>query len=146
MLEAAVRSAATIAGAWSGYHPHAVCLLEDPAIIAAEVVSNAGIALAYFMIPAALWRFARHLRGDLPFRSVWIMFMLFILACGTSHLTRILTLFVGGWAYWLDATVCAVTLVASLGTAVGLARHGPRIASLAGRILLPAAAAAPRLR
>ena len=119
---------------WGGYAPHAICLLQDPAIIATAVVTNLGVAAAYFMIPFALWRFLRRFE-TLPFRSVIVMFVVFILACGTSHITKVMTLFLGGWTYWLDAAVCTVTLVASLGTAIGLVRHGRRIASLAGRLL-----------
>ncbi|WP_376098873.1 hypothetical protein ACE7GA_09680 [Roseomonas sp. CCTCC AB2023176] len=120
---------------WGGYAPHAVCLLQDPAIIATTVLANLGVALAYFAIPFALWRFLRHAEA-LPFRSVGVMFVIFILACGTSHITKVMTLFVGGWAYWLDAGVCIVTMIASLGTAIGLVRHGRRIAALAGRLLM----------
>lgn len=137
MLQAISDATYAIVQNWAGYHPHAVCLLEDPAIIAAEVITNVGIALAYFMIPFALWRFLRRLEV-LPFRSVMVMFVIFILACGTSHLTRVATLFLGGWVYWLDAAVCAVTLIASLGTAIGLARHGPAIMLLTGRLLAQA--------
>ncbi|HYF08223.1 MAG TPA: hypothetical protein VD970_11425 [Acetobacteraceae bacterium] len=134
MLDAISNATYTIVQNWAGYHPHAVCLLEDPAIIAAEVVSNVGIAFAYYLIPFALWRFVRRL-DTLPFRSVAVMFVIFILACGTSHITRVLTLFLGGWTYWLDAAVCMVTMVASLATAFGLFRHGPAIMALAGRFL-----------
>jgi len=122
---------------WGSYQPHAVCLLYDPGIIVAEVVTNLGVAIAYYVIPFVLWRFLRRLPA-LPYRSVGLMFLVFILACGTSHLTRVLTLFVGGWTYWLDAAVCAITLVASLGTALGLIRHGPHIASTFGRFFAAA--------
>jgi hypothetical protein len=107
---------------------------EDPAIIAAQIITNLGIAIAFFMIPVALWRFTRRFEA-LPFRSVWIMFVIFILACGTSYLTRVASLFLGGWVHWVDVAVCAAALVASLGTAIGLVRHGPRIAMLSGRLL-----------
>lgn len=138
MLDAVSRLSYDIIQEWGGYAPHAVCLLQDPAIIAIEVLSNLAIAGAYFLIPVALWRFLRHV-PDLPFRSVAVMFVVFILACGTSHLTRIATLFLGGGTYWLDAAVCTVTAVASLGTAIGLARHGPEIMRLAAqRLLKPA--------
>lgn len=137
MLQAISDATYAIVQNWAGFHPHAVCLLEDPAIIAAEVITNIGVALAYFMIPFALWRFLRRVEV-LPFRSVLVMFVIFILACGTSHLTRVATLFLGGWVYWLDAAVCAVTLIASLGTAIGLVRHGPNIALLTGRLLAQA--------
>ena len=135
MLQAVADLTYDIVQGWGGYAPHAVCLLQDPAIIATSVLTNLGVALAYFAIPFALWRFLRHAEA-LPFRSVGIMFVIFILACGTSHITKVMTLFVGGWAYWVDAAVCTVTMVASLGTAIGLVRHGRRIAVLAGRLLV----------
>ncbi len=134
MLQSIADITYRIAQDFGGYAPHAICLLYDPAIIAIEVVTNLGIALAYFVIPFALWRFLRRAEM-LPFRSVGIMFLVFIFACGTSHVTRVLMLFLGGWAYWLDAAVCTVTVIASLGTAIGLLRHGPRIAALTGRLL-----------
>jgi hypothetical protein len=134
MLDAIAQATYALVQGRTGLAPHAVCLLYDPLLIAAEVVTNTAIAFAYYMIPFILWRFVRHL-PSLPFRSVVVMFLVFILACGTSHLTRVATLFIGGWTYWLDVAVCAVTVVASLGTAVGLVRHGPVIVSLAARRL-----------
>ena len=134
MLQAIADLTYDIVQNWGSYAPHAVCLLNDPAIIAIEVVTNLGIALAYYMIPFAIWRFLRRMDA-LPFRSVLFMFVIFIFACGTTHITRVLTLFIGGWAYWLDAAVCGLTLIASLGTALGLVRHGPQIISLGSRML-----------
>ncbi|ONG42365.1 hypothetical protein BKE38_29545 [Pseudoroseomonas deserti] len=134
MLDRIADAAYALAQHWGGMQPHAICLLQDPALLAVGVVTNIGVALAYFAIPLCLWRLLRQ-AALLPFRSVLVMFVIFILACGTSHLTKVLTLFLGGWAYWLDATACTVTLVASLATALGLLRHGRRIAGLAGRLL-----------
>ncbi|MFC0384869.1 hypothetical protein [Muricoccus vinaceus] len=134
MLQTIADASYDIIQGWGGYAPHAVCLLEDPAIIAITVVTNLGVAAAYFMIPFALWRFLRRFE-TLPFRSVLVMFVVFILACGTSHITKVMTLFLGGWTYWLDAAVCSLTLIASLGTAIGLVRHGRRIAFLTGRLI-----------
>jgi hypothetical protein len=134
MLDAISRLTYDVVQAYGGYAPHAVCLLQDPAIIAIQVVTNLAIAAAYFMIPFSLARFVR-LMPSLPFRSVVVMFLVFILACGTSHLTHIMTLFFGGWAYWVDSAVAAVTAVASLGTAIGLIRHGPSIVTLMARRL-----------
>lgn len=135
MLQTLATLTYDIAQNWGGYAPHALCLLYDPAILAVEVITNLGIALAYFLIPFALWRFLRRV-DTLPFRSVWVMFVIFIFACGTSHITRVATLFLGGWTYWVDAAVCTVTLIASLGTAIGLIRHGPRIVEVTGRLLV----------
>jgi hypothetical protein len=134
MLDAVSNGTYQVVQHWAGYQPLAVCLPQHPVIFAAEVLTNAGIALAYFMIPFALWRFLRNF-PTLPFRSVWVMFVILILACGTSHLSRVLNLFLGGWTYWLDVVVCGVTLVASLGTAIGLLRHGRRIVLLTHDLL-----------
>lgn len=117
-----------------GLAPHAVCLLLEPAVIVNEVVTNLGIAAAYFLIPFAILRFLKGAHGVMPFRSVLVMFFVFILSCGLGHLTHLVTLFVGGWAYWLHAGVMQVTMVASIGTALGLLRHGRAIGSLAVRL------------
>lgn len=135
MLQMIADLTLSIAQSWGGYAPHAICLLYDPAIIGVLVVTNLGIALAYFAIPFAIWRFLRRAEM-LPFRSVALAFLVFILACGTSHLTRVATLFLGGWTYWLDAAVCTVTVIASLGTAIGLMKHGPQILSLTARLMV----------
>lgn len=121
------------------YHPHAICLLYDPGIIAVEAGLNLGIALAYFAIAYGLALLFRAL-GDLPFRSVFVMFAAFILACGLSHVTKTLTLFVGGWAYSLDIAVCSLTLVFSVATAIQLFRHGRAIVVATGRLLAARAA------
>ncbi|WP_419899063.1 hypothetical protein [Roseomonas sp. USHLN139] len=134
MLDRVADAAYALAQYGGAMPPHAVCLLQDPALLALTAVTHLGVALAYFAIPLCLARLLRQ-TALLPFRSVLVMFVLFILACGASHLTKVLTLFVGGWAYWLDAAACSVTLIASLATALGLLRHGSEIAGLAGRLL-----------
>jgi signal transduction histidine kinase len=48
-------------------------------------VSSFLIAGAYFMIPASLLKFMR-VRQDIPFTRIFWLFILFILACGTTHL------------------------------------------------------------
>ncbi|AOR73172.1 hypothetical protein BBJ41_37155 [Burkholderia stabilis] len=79
------------------------------------MVADAIIALSYYSIPVALWIFARR-RTDLPFSWLFLMFAVFILACGTTHLISILDI----WqpVYWLDASVKTLTAAASLATAV----------------------------
>ena len=64
------------------------------------------IGLAYYSIPVALWYFARR-RTDLPFTWIFLMFAVFIFACGTTHLMAIWNI----WrpVYWLDAGIKMVT-------------------------------------
>ncbi len=98
-----------------GFMPHGYCLHWSPGLIWTYAGSDTVIALSYYSIPIALWTFARR-RVDLPFGWLFLMFALFILACGTTHLIAILDI----WqpVYWLDVGVKSITAIASLATAV----------------------------
>src|SRR5690349_22106123 len=97
--------------------PHGHCFFWTPDIIWTHVVSDAIVTLAYYLIPAFLFFFVRK-RPSLPFPWVFWLFGIFILACGTTHLMGIITL----WhpVYRLEGLVKAATAAASLGTAIAL--------------------------
>jgi len=94
--------------------PHGYCLQWNRALLLTYVVSDAVIVLAYYSIPFALLYFVRR-RPDLPFRSAFVIFGLFVLACGTTHLLSIVNI----WrpVYWVDAAAKGVTAVISLAAA-----------------------------
>jgi len=71
--------------------PHATCLLWRPDLLWLHAVSDSLIALSYYSIPLALVVFAVR-RRDLRFKWVFVLFGVFIMACGTTHLMSILTL------------------------------------------------------
>ncbi len=106
----------------SDFMPHGHCYLWTPALLWMYVVSDTVIAISYYTIPIALLYLVKK-RADLEFNWVFVMFSLFIFACGTTHLIGILTI----WhpAYWLDATMKSVTAVASGITAIMLWRLMP---------------------
>jgi signal transduction histidine kinase len=112
------------------FMPHGMCFLWNPNVLALHIISDAVIALAYYSIPLTLVFFARK-RGELPFPAVSAMFGIFILACGTTHLLDIWTI----WhpTYWLSGGVKAVTAVASVLTAVFLVRIIPASLALRSR-------------
>lgn len=64
--------------------PHGYCLLWNLQLLWLHAASDSVIALAYFMIPVSLLRFAKR-RPDVPFNLVFLCFGAFILLCGTSH-------------------------------------------------------------
>lgn len=99
----------------TGFMPHGYCFHWSPGLLWTYVGSDAVIALSYYSIPVALWTFTRR-RADLPFSWLFLMFAVFIFACGTTHVTAVLDI----WqpAYWLDASIKTVTAIASLTTAV----------------------------
>ncbi|MES2118741.1 MAG: ATP-binding protein [Pseudomonadota bacterium] len=104
------------------FMPHGHCYLWLPELLWTSVLSNAIIALAYLTIPVTLVYFI-HKRRDLPFDWMFGAFGVFILACGSTHVLDIWTV----WHpdYWLAAGVNVVTALASIVTAVLLVRLVP---------------------
>jgi signal transduction histidine kinase/ActR/RegA family two-component response regulator len=109
------------------FTPHGFCLAWDPALIWLQAGSDLAIAVAYYSIPAALLVFLRR-RTDLAFRSVFGLFAAFILACGTTHVLGVITL----WQpiYWLDGEIKALTAALSVATAIMLWALLPKALSL----------------
>jgi signal transduction histidine kinase len=107
--------------------PHGICLLWRPELIWLHVVSDAVIALAYFSIPFALSIFVSK-RRDVEFGWVFWAFAIFILACGTTHVFSIWTLWYPDYA--LEGGVKAATAVASIFTAAALWPLLPRALAL----------------
>lgn len=114
----------------AGFMPHGMCYLWQPEILWLHVVSDAVIALAYYSIPFALVYFVLK-RRDLVFRSVFLLFGTFILACGTTHLMGIWT--VWNPDYWLDGGIKLFTAAVSILTAVFLWRVMPEALALPSR-------------
>jgi PAS domain S-box-containing protein len=110
-----------------GYSPHGYCLAWDRRLIFTHVFSDLLISFSYFAIPIALYYFFRR-RRDFPYRSVLILFAVFIFACGVTHLFGVLTL----WqpVYGLQAAVKLVTGIVSATTAILLWPLIPRILSM----------------
>ena len=106
----------------NGFMPHGHCYLWQPPLLWTYIVSDLMIAIAYYSIPLALVYFVRK-RPDLQFNWIFVMFSVFIFACGTTHLISLWTI----WHpdYWADAAMKAVTGIASMVTAVMLWRLMP---------------------
>lgn len=99
------------------YMPHGYCYLWESGLVSLHVLSDAFIALAYYSIPITLIYFVRK-RSDLPFHQIFLMFGTFIIACGTTHLMAVLTLWFS--AYWVAGALKALTAVVSVFTAIEL--------------------------
>lgn len=100
-----------------GFMPHGHCLLWKPEVFWLNLVSDAIIALSYYSIPFVLVYFALR-RRDPAFRWMFVMFGIFILGCGTTHVMGIWTL----WNpdYGIDGLVKAATALVSIPTAIML--------------------------
>src|SRR3984885_7367332 len=106
----------------TGFMPHGMCYQWQGGILALHVIADSLIALAYLSIPFTLLYFVRR-RRDLQFTWMFVCFAVFIIACGTTHLMEIWTI----WepVHWLSGAVKAVTALASVPTAFLLVRLVP---------------------
>jgi PAS domain S-box-containing protein len=118
------------------FMPHGYCYLWNAKLIRLHVLSDALIFAAYQSIPFMLIYFARQ-RRHLPYRWMFWLFGAFFVSCGFTHGMEIWTLWHAD--YWLAGMVKAVTAVASVSTAVLLAKLVPQ----AARLLSPGAAPEP---
>jgi signal transduction histidine kinase len=107
--------------------PHGYCLSWEPGLIALHVVSDGLITASYYSIPLAIALLLLR-RGDVAFGWMAWLFAIFIMACGTTHLMGIWTLWYPD--YLTDGIVKAVTAVASVMTAAALWPLLPRLVAL----------------
>jgi PAS domain S-box-containing protein len=97
------------------FMPHGMCLVWRPDLIWLHVVSDALIALSYFSIPFALVYFVRK-RADLAYPWMFLLFAVFILACGTTHLFAVWTMWYPDYVW--QGLVKAATAAVSVASAV----------------------------
>ena len=101
----------------NSFTPHGFCLAWEPVLLWLHVVSDSVVALAYYTIPFAILYFMAR-RQDLAFRSIFALTGTFILACGTTHVMDVVTLWYP--VYWLDGIIRAFTALVSIGTAAAM--------------------------
>ncbi len=108
----------------SDFMPHGHCYFWQPGVLWLHVVSDGLIALAYFSISLTLLHFVRQ-RRSLRFDWMFVMFGVFICACGTTHLLDVVTV----WrpVYRLEGLAKAFTAAASVATAAALWNLVPRM-------------------
>jgi PAS domain S-box-containing protein len=109
------------------FMPHGYCYMWNPGLVWLHVISDSLIALSYFTIPITLLWFVRK-RRDLPFSWMFGLFGVFIVACGATHVMEVWNLWHA--EYWLAGVLKAVTAVASVATAILLARLVPKALKL----------------
>ncbi len=116
--------------------PHGHCYLWKTDLVWLHIVSDALIALAYYSIPITLFYFVQK-RKDLPFNWIFLLFASFIIACGTTHIMEVWTL----WhpTYWLSGFIKAGTAAVSVFTAGQLVPLVPQALALPSPAQLEAA-------
>lgn len=111
----------------SEFMPHGSCYYWQPEILWLHVFSDGMIAFAYFSIPVTLMYLQRK-RPDVIYQEAFLMFALFILACGFTHLFNVVVI----WhpIYRFTGIVKAITALVSAMTAVMLVPFTSKILTL----------------
>jgi signal transduction histidine kinase/CheY-like chemotaxis protein len=109
------------------FMPHGQCFLWQPGVLWLNVGSDVVIMAAYYIISVSLF-YLLYKRSDVPFRWMFVLFGLFIFACGTTHL-------LGAWTvwypdYWTEGAVKAATATLSLSTGLLLVPLLPKAMAL----------------
>jgi two-component system, chemotaxis family, sensor kinase Cph1 len=109
------------------FMPHGHCYYWRTSVVLLHVISDVAIMVAYYSIPMILYYFTRK-RSDLPYRWMFLMFAVFIFACGTTHLMNVVTV----WkpVYWIDGSVKLFTATISIATAILLVPLIPKALAL----------------
>jgi len=119
-----------------GYIPHGHCYLWQTGLVELHILSDSLIAIAYYSIPLTLLYFVRK-RQDLPLNTIFLLFGAFIVACGTTHIMEIWTLWYP--TYWLSGSIKAMTALVSVYTAMTLVPLVPQALALPSPAQLEAA-------
>jgi len=122
--------------AYGDYMPHGMCLLWQPWLVLLWAGSDLLIFLSYTAIPIALFLVLRK-RTEVPHSGLVALFASFILLCGLTHLSGIVTLWYPIYPFvgWLKLA----TGVVSLATAIVLFRLIPDLIRLPSPAALEAA-------
>ncbi len=107
------------------FMPHGHCYLWKTDILLMHVISDAVITLSYYAIPLVLVYISSKTKGKLPFNRLFLLFAIFILACGTTHLLEIVNVWQS--RYYLSGIIKIITAIASVLTAASLIPYVPKL-------------------
>jgi hypothetical protein len=107
------------------FMPHGHCYLWKPEIVWLHVVSDAIITMAYFSIPLLLVYVVYKTKGGLPMNWLFLLFAIFILACGTTHVMEIVNVWKS--EYLISGIIKAITAITSILTAIAMLPVLPKV-------------------
>lgn len=113
--------------ALSPFIPHGHCYLWKPGLVGLHALADLLMALTYCAIAIALIYLVQK-RQDTPYSWMFLLFSAFIIACATTHVMEIWTL----WhpIYWMSGTLKAIAALVSLFTAIELIPLLPKVLQL----------------
>ena len=94
------------------------------------LASDLSVALAYFALPVTMAVVLRQRKDDIPYPWLWTLIVIFIVACGLTHVVHVWSAFTGNEYLGVQVIIGLVTAAASVGTAVAFAFILPQIKNL----------------
>ena len=94
-----------------GLIPHGYCLAWSPLLLWLTIISDTLITLSYYVIPLVMFYFIRP-RKDLLYSKIVVLIALFIVACGTTHLMSLITIWIP--VYGMETISKVITAVLSV--------------------------------
>lgn len=113
------------------FMPHGHCYMWIPEILWLHVISDAVITISYYCLPIILGFIAFKIKLEDRFKYIFLLFSLFILACGTTHIIEIINVWQA--KYVLAGIVKAFTALISFITMIVLIKISPEIIKLIGK-------------
>jgi len=113
----------------SSFMPHGHCYLWLKRLLLLHIISDSLIALSYFLMATALIYLARKKR-EIPYPWMFLMFGAFFVACGSTHLMEVVTIYIP--IYWVSGAIKAITAALSVAAAVAFIPVIPKALLLQG--------------
>lgn len=107
------------------FMPHGHCYLWKPEILWMHAISDAIIFLAYLMIPTCLVYIVYKTKYKVPYHHIFVLFSLFILACGTTHFMEIINIWKS--EYFISGLIKVFTAIVSIMTAFSIIPFIPKV-------------------
>jgi hypothetical protein len=108
-----------------GFIPKGEALQQNGPILWAHIATDFLIGIAYVSITLSLLYIVKKAGHSIPFSWVFVMFGLFIIACGVTHFMGVFVVW-KPW-YWIEAAIQYFTVIVSLGTAIAIIPLTPKI-------------------
>lgn len=112
------------------FMPHGHCYMWRPEILWLHVISDGLVVISYYCLPLVLGYIAFKVKINDRYKMILLMFSIFILACGTTHLIEIINVWQA--KYLLAGIVKALTGIVSFITLIVAIKMTPDIINLLG--------------
>ena len=112
---------------YQNFMPHGYCFLWVPEILWSQIIAEIIIASAYIIISLTLFYLVIR-RKNIPFSWIVVLYGVFILLCGLTHITGLLSIWYP--IYVLDSILKIVTAAVSIAAAFVMFPLIPKLLSL----------------